>query len=81
MIERLGVNTDWAEEEQAGLCQVAQCGSRNIPGTRRIFRACCGAGEASGGSSPAPFRPRLRIAEGAGGTRPVDSDVAGRQVL
>jgi len=80
MIERLGVNTDWAEKSKLAYasCSIARAEHPWHPGGSSC--ACCGAGEASGGSSP-PFRPRSHRGEVPDGTRPVDSDVAGRQVL
>jgi len=82
MIERLGVNTDWAEKSKLAYAKLLKLLEPNIPGTPEDLPAPAVAPEKPPVAVPPPIPPAPpHRGEVPDGTRPVDSDVAGRQVL
>ena len=78
MIERLGVNTDWAEKSKLAYAKLLKLLEPKIPGVP----ADPAAPEAPPAAVPPPTPPAPpHRGDVPDATRPVDSDVAGRQVL
>jgi hypothetical protein len=82
MIERLGVNTDWAEKSKLAYAKLLKLLAPKIPGAPADLLAPAAAPEKPPGAVPPPTPPTPpHRGEVPDGTRPVDSDVVGRQVL
>jgi TolA-binding protein len=82
MIERLGVNTDWAEKSKLAYTKVLKLLEPKLPGAAENTLAPAVAPE----RAPTPVPPPTpsappRREDGATPTRPADGDAAGRQVL
>jgi TolA-binding protein len=82
MIERLGVNTDWAEKSKLAYAKLLKLLAPKIPGEPADLSAPAAAPEKPPVALPPPTPPAPpHRGEVPDGTRPGDSDVVGRQVL
>jgi tetratricopeptide (TPR) repeat protein len=82
MIERLGVNTDWAEKSKLAYAKLLKLLEPKLPGAPGDVPEPAAAPQKSPAAvpPPTPSAPPHR-GEAPDRTRPVDSDAAGRQVL
>jgi len=82
MIERLGVNTDWAEKSKLAYAKLLKLLEPNIPGTPEDLPAPAVAPEKPPVAVPRPFRPPSASRRGAGWNATCGFDPwRGRQVL
>jgi hypothetical protein len=82
MIERLGVNTDWAEKSKLAYAKLVKLLEPKIPGAPADTPAPAAVPEEPPAAAPPPPPPapphRGAVPDR---TRPADGDVVGRQVL